>query len=117
MELDDQLRETYIAPINSETGDIDNEKLWELISLATDARYESDDQQRQIAIDALELAKKDVVFEERPYFEQSTFMLGAAYKDVVIPPMIACHPNTWANMKDEDKAKFDCRKREEYRFT
>jgi len=107
MQLDPSLPETYSAPIDPKTGEIWWEKQTELCDLATEARYEGNDEERKAAVARYLAARHGVQFEERPYICQHTLILGAAYKDVVVPSLLlSCHPNTWAKLSDETKAEF-----------
>jgi hypothetical protein len=116
MMLDESMPENHMAPIHPETGEVWGEKLWELVELATDWRYESDDDLRKEAEAEYKAAKEGVTFEERPLFRQSTFMLGAAYKDMTPREMYHCHPKTWEKVPDDAKAKFEVRVDAGYSF-
>jgi len=117
MYLDDSMDENYMAPVHPETGEIWHEKQWELVELATAWRYESDDDIRKEAKAAYDKARDGVKFESSPLFKESSFMVGAAFKDAVFPKVYHCHPNTWAKVPDERKAGFEVRKHEPYKFT
>lgn len=109
MMLDESMPETCMAPIHPETGEVWGEKQWELLSLAMAYQYESDDDLRKEAEAKYKAAKEGVTFEERPLFKQSSFMLGAACKDVTPREMYHCHPKTWEKVPDDAKARFEAR--------
>jgi len=116
MMLDESMPETYVAPINLD-GELWYEKQWELVELATAWRYESDDDLRAEAEAEYRAAMVGVAFEDRPYFKQSSFLLGAAYKDLPPPrEMYHCHPKTWEKVPDDAKAKFEVLVHSEYSF-
>lgn len=117
MMLDESMPETHMAPIHPETGEVWGEKQWELVELATAWRYESDDDLRKKAEAEYIAAKEGVTFAERPLFKQSSFILGAACKDLPPPrEMYHCHPKTWEKVPDEAKAKFEVRVDAGYSF-
>ncbi len=117
MMLDESIPETYMAPIHPDTGEVWDEKRWELVELATAWRYESDDDLRKEAEADYMTAQEGITFEERPLFKQSSFLMGAAYKDLPPPrEMYHCHPKTWETVPDEAKAKFEVRVHKEYSF-
>ncbi len=114
MWLDEKLPETHMAPIIPETGEVWEEKQWELVELATDWRYEPDEELRKQALEKYNAAKDGVTFAERPFFQQSTFALGSAFAGVNPPPTYHCNPRTWDRLPEEAKAKFDARVAKEY---
>ena len=108
MVLDAAMAETHMAPIHPETREVWGEKQWELVELATAWRYESDDDLRKEAEAEYKKAAEGIAFEERPLFKQSSFLLGAAYKDLPPPrKMYHCHPKTWEKLPKKTKAKFE----------
>lgn len=109
MMLDESMLETYMAAIHPETGEVWEEKQWELVELGTEWSYESDKDLRKEAGVKLQNARKGVVFEPRPYVAKSSFILGAAYKDVTPREVYHCHPKTWEKVPDDAKAKFEVR--------
>jgi hypothetical protein len=115
MMLDESMPETYVAPINID-GELWYEKQWELVELATALRYEPDDDLRKEAEAEYKAAMVGVAFEDRPYFAQSSFALGAAFKDVTPREVYHCHPKTWEKVPDDAKAKFEVRVQSEYSF-
>ncbi|MBE2181408.1 MAG: hypothetical protein IAE97_13150 [Chthoniobacterales bacterium] len=114
MWLDDKLPETHMAPVVPETGEVWEEKLWELAELATDWRYEADDELRKDALARYHAAKEGVTFAEKPYFRGHTLMLGAAFAGVKIPEMVSCHPATWERLPQSVKDKYDVRIHKDY---
>lgn len=116
MMLDESMPETHMVPIHPETGEVWGEKQCELVELATAWRYESDDDLRKEAEAEYIAAKKGVTFAERPFFKQSSFILGAAYKDVTPREVYHCHPKTWEKVPDDAKDKFEVRVQSEYSF-
>ena len=109
MYLDDTLPITHMLPIDPVTGKVWEEKMWELIELATDARYESDEVLRNEALAKYHDAKEDVTFEPRPFFQKSTFILGAAHSGLTIPETFHCNPETWEALPQAEKDKYDVR--------
>lgn len=109
MWLDEDLPETYMAPIIPETGEVWEEKHWELVELITELRYESDDDLKNEVLARYKAAKEGVTFAQRPYFQGQTFILGAAFAGVKMPEMVSCHPTTWKNLPQSVKDKYDVR--------
>lgn len=117
MLLDERLPENSMAPIHPKTGRVWLNKQWELVALATEWKYEDDDDLRQSAKEKYEKARVGVVFEERPHFEKSFVMIGCSLKDMApLLEVYHCHPKTWEKASDEDKAKFEVRTRKDYSF-
>jgi hypothetical protein len=117
MMLDESMPETHMAAIHPETGEVWEEKQWELVELGTEWSYESDKDLRKEAGVKLQNARRGVLFAPRPYVAKSSFILGAACKD--LPPlreMYHCHPKTWEKVPDDAKAKFEVRVASEYSF-
>ena len=114
MWLDEKLPETQMAPIIPETGEVWEEKQWELVELATDWRYEPDYDLRKDALARYNAAKEGVTFAERPYFQGHILILGAAYAGVKTPEMVSCHPATWEKLPQAVKDKYDVRLQKDY---
>lgn len=117
MMLDESMPETYMAPINPETGEVWGEKQRELVELATAWRYEFDEDLRKEAEAEYNAAVDGITFAERPLFKESFIIRGAAYKDLPPPrKMYHCHPKTWDIVPDEIKAKFEAKVHTSFQF-
>lgn len=107
MMLDESMPENHMAPINPETEEVSEAKLWEILELAEGWVHESDNDLKKEAQAKYEAATEGVKFDSRPLFRKSSFMLGAAYKDVTPREVYHCHPKTWEKVPDDAKAKFE----------
>ena len=116
MMLDESMPELHSVPIHPETGEVSEEKMWEILEHAEAWVHESDEDLRKEAQAKYEESIEGVKFDLRPLFRKSSFILGAAYKDVTSREMYHCHPKTWEQVSDDVKAKFDVRVASEYSF-
>lgn len=106
MMLDASLPLTFDHPVHPETGELWPEKHQELVILATEYRYESDDDIREKARGKYFAAREGISFKEVPYVAAHSFMLGAAYKGAEPPPTFSVHPTFWLQSEPAVRAKF-----------
>lgn len=106
----------YLVPICPESGEIWKEKQDEILELATELRYEVDDDLCKEYRDLLEAAKDGVKFEYRPLIMMSSYAFGKAFAGAVPLPQYHCHPDVWKNMLDDEKSNFDPKIDDDYSF-
>jgi hypothetical protein len=116
MRLDKSMPVTYLVPIHPESGEIWKEKQDEILELATELRYEIDEDLREKYRIDLDAAKAGVSFESHPLIMMSSYIFGKAFAGIVPRIQYHCHPDTWADIPDSDKSKFEMIIDEDYFF-
>lgn len=121
MTLDAAMPRKMRVPVHPDTGEVLTRTFEELAYLAAAIRFASTDEEHlrdgwRRDYDAL---VKESTFREEPYIAKSSLMMGAGAANrfytkygqtrgsVETLDFFTCHPETWAAMPDDEKARFN----------